>query len=498
MTLIHKNSFSIIANGTSFSKGRRSRELWNRIEEEKQKINEDFWELSSNTNKLVFNDNNNKCESIESYKSTKIKDLDQTLAVENSRNSLGIVVVGDKFTNPCKSFEDIMKYGVPSWIIDNIRDILKYKKPTPIQAQVIPLILSGSDILAQSPTGSGKTLSYLLPILGKLTNESTYCKSLILSPTRELAQQIVREVKVLLNTRAKKYRCRYICGKVKKEQESRTKRLDIAVSTPFRFAEICKSGIMNLKECSFIVLDEVDKLLDMGFSPQIDEIIAHSNVTSGGKVQIVAFSATLPNNVKELAESIMKYPIEVTVGHRLAASKTIKQELICVTKESGKLESFRQLIKQGRINLPVLLFTNSKENAQKLFSKIVFDNLLVDMIHSDMAKIKRDNIVKKFRTGQIWVLICTDLIARGVDFKNVATVINYDFPQTSAIYIHRIGRSGRAGRFGHALTFFTLNDLPKLKYIAKVMKSSGIDVPNWILKNKIKNTKKGNIKKKKD
>ncbi|OII73218.1 EIF4a-1-family RNA SFII helicase [Cryptosporidium ubiquitum] len=477
------SSFSVLALGTSFTSGRKSRELWEKISNEKARLQE-YDNVAENLGK-EHNDSKGETTVNEDY-------------IVNKRNSMNIAVDGDNKTPPLLTFNEMKEHGnLPNWVLDNIKSILKYQNPTAIQSQAIPLLFSGVDLLVQSPTGSGKTLCYILPILGRLRNEKVYCANLILSPTRELAQQIVREIKIILDIHGKKYRCRYISGKIDKVQESNTKRLDIAVSTPYRLADICRNNIINLQGCSMIVLDEVDKLLDMGFAPQIDEILSHSNIPKGGKVQIAAFSATLPQNVINLADSIMKSPIKVTLGHRLAASSTIIQELVCVTKDDAKIESLRQLIKQGKIMLPTLVFTNSKDDAQRLFKKLMYDNLIVEAIHSDMPKVRRDNIIQRFRTGKIWILICTDLMARGVDFKNVSCVVNYDFPHSPINYIHRVGRCGRAGRTGYAITFFTLRDIPKIKSIAKVIKSSGADVPSWMLKVKLNNINKSYFKKQK-
>ncbi|KAJ1612981.1 Rok1p [Cryptosporidium canis] len=473
-----RSTFSVLASGTSFTNGRRSRELWERISKEKESLRE-----------------RERAAEQTMEEGKEVETLDEEFIVTR-RNSMNIAVDGDNKTLPLATFYEIKERGnLPDWVVDNISNILRYQRPTAIQSQVIPLLFSGVDLLVQSPTGSGKTLCYILPILARLGSEKIYCANLILSPTRELAQQIVREIKVILDIHGKVYRCRYISGKIDKAQESITKRLDIAVSTPFRLADICRNKIISLEGCSMIVLDEVDKLLDMGFAPQIDEILSHSNIPKGGKVQIAAFSATLPQNVVNLADSIMKSPIKVTLGHRLAASSTIIQELVCVTKDDAKIESLRQLIKQGKVMLPTLVFTNSKDDAQRLFRKLMFDNLIVEAIHSDMPKTKRDNIVQRFRTGKIWILICTDLMARGVDFKNVSCVVNYDFPHSPSNYIHRVGRCGRAGRTGYAITFFTLRDIPKIKSIAKVIKSSGANVPSWMLKVKLSNIKKSHFRK---
>jgi len=190
-----------------------------------------------------------------------------------------------------------------------------------------------------------------------------------------------------------------------------------------------------------------------------------------------------------LAGSILTSPIRVSIGDVNAASADVEQNLLFIGNEDGKLFSFRQLVQEGKVKPPALIFVQSKERAQQLFGELVYDGIFVDVIHADRTKQQRDNTVKAFRTGKIWMLICTDLMARGVDFKGVETVINYDFPQTAATYIHRIGRTGRAGRSGAAFTMFTIQDFESLRSIVGVMRQSGCEVPDWMLRLKPRSKK---------
>merc|ERR1719378_695713 len=182
-------------------------------------------------------------------------------------------------------------------------------------------------------------------------------------------------------------------------------------------------------------------------------------------LQTLMFSATMPPAVCELANSILTEPLRVSIGDVNAAAPDVDQKLLFITHEDGKLFSFRQAVQDGSVEPPALIFVQSKERAKQLFSELVYDGIFVDAVHADRTKQQRDNTIKAFRAGKIWMLICTDLMARGVDFKGVETVINYDFPQTAATYIHRIGRTGRAGRAGTALTFFTIADFESLRAI---------------------------------
>jgi len=170
------------------------------------------------------------------------------------------------------------------------------------------------------------------------------------------------------------------------------------------------------------------------------------------------------------------------LGNTNAAAPEVKQRLLFITHEQGKLYSFRQLVHEGQVKPPALIFVQSKDRAKELFSELVYDGIFVDAIHSGRSKQQRDNTVKAFRTGKIWMLIATDLMARGVDFKGVETVVNYDFPQSASTYIHRIGRTGRAGREGTAITFFTIMDFETLRSIVGVMRQSGCEVPEWMLR----------------
>lgn len=219
-----------------------------------------------------------------------------------------------------------------------------------------------------------------------------------------------------------------------------------------------------MKNIEWLVLDEADQLFENGFDQQIDEIVGAC--TSKAR-KIALFSATMPQRVEELARTVLKDPIRVRVGEQNAAAVNVDQRLMFVSNEHGKMVAMRQLIQEG-LKPPVLIFVQSKERAKELFAELIYDGINVDVIHAERTKKQRDDVVKQFRAGTIWVLIATDLMARGVDFKGVNMVINYDFPANAVDYIHRIGRTGRAGRSGSAITFFTEKDGGSLRSIANV------------------------------
>jgi ATP-dependent RNA helicase DDX52/ROK1 len=299
-------------------------------------------------------------------------------------------------------------------------------------------------------------------------------------------------------------------------EQSWNKGLDVLISTPLRLCSCLLDGVDNkkaaldLSRVRLIALDEADRLLESGdgaddindasnnnnsnsqsssaeFLTQIDTILAQCNK----KATRALFSATMGPNVKILAESILRDAIEISVGSNLTgglgANSDIDQQLLFVGKEEGKLLAIRQLIQEG-ITPPTLIFLQSKERAQALFNELLYDGINVDVIHSGRSQHMRDEAVRRFRIGETWVLIATDLIARGIDFKAVNMVINYDFPTSGVTYVHRIGRTGRAGRKGKAITYFTESDFDGLRSVANIMKISGCEVPDWMLKLKKERT----------
>ena len=351
---------------------------------------------------------------------------------------------------------------------------LGYKKPTAIQLQSIPILLQQRDLMAIAPTGSGKTAAYLIPLLLNLKGPSKVgFRSLIISPTRELAQQIYRQIERL--SKGKKFKT-ILLAKQNVHNLHTSNRKDILISTPLRLLHEIEA--IDVSQVEYIILDEADRLFDLGFLSQIDHILHYFNHK---KRKIALFSATMDQHIELLAKTILKNPIRLIIGYRNQTANKIKQELIFVGQESGKLIAFQSLIKKG-LSIPMLIFVQSKKRANDLLYELSlnFPQLKVKAIHSDCTKAMRDMIIKQFRIGEIWLLICTDLMARGIDFKNVSCVLNYDFPQSTQNYIHRIGRCGRAGKQGLAITFFTEQDKIILANIAKVISLSGNNIPNWM------------------
>jgi len=249
------------------------------------------------------------------------------------------------------------------------------------------------------------------------------------------------------------------------------------VSTPLRLVSALQEGTIELNNVRHLVLDEADRLLEEGFLEQTREIVSsctHSDV------QKAVFSATMPAGVEAIAKDILSDPVRVVVGLKDAASVQIRQTLTYVGTEAGKLTTLRQLLASAP-PLPLLVFVQSRERAAELHQELIYDGISVDVLHSDMTRKQRDDSVRRLRAGETWVMVCTEVMARGMDFGGIKGVLNYDFPQSVQSYIHRIGRTGRAGRDGEAITYFTDADAPYLKSIANVLKQSGSSVPDWIL-----------------
>ena len=435
-------------------------------------------------------------------------DLSSSEAINAFRNRLAIKVKGDQVPSPAPTFREMLFHkNIRSLLLRNIEES-RWKEPTPIQMQAIPALLLNRDVLAAAPTGSGKTAAYSLPLLSKLAADGTTpgVKALVLAPTRELADQIHRELLRLSEGRRFKMcllKRSLIASAMTRQEKSFLSKFEVVVTTPMRLLYVLRNDIMDLSRVSTIVLDEVDKLFEVdgeapdnedekaenstrsSFLVQIDEILA---ACTNDHIQRCLFSATIGPMVLELSQSFLHDPVHVTIGKANATAETIDQKLVFVGKEEGKLLGIRQLIQEG-LKPPVLIFVQSKERAKALLKELVYDGINVDSIHAERTQQQREKVIEGFRKGEIWVLICTDLMARGVDFKAVQMVINYDLPLTAVSYVHRIGRTGRAGMRGTAVTFFTEADVPRLRSIANVMKLSGCDIPDWMLSIKPLSTK---------
>jgi len=402
--------------------------------------------------------------------------------VHISRKRNRIFVYGADIPDPIDTFADLERLKFSQCLLTNLKEN-SYDQPTPIQMQAIPIMLQNRELLACAPTGSGKTLAFILPLLHHLKEpKKTGVRAVVVSPTRELAQQIHREfsrmnagigLKIHVLTKAKAATL----------AASKTKAFDILISTPNRLVHLLRQDPpgVELNKVEWLVLDEGDKLFEPGDAGFRDQVASIFQACDNPQIRHTLFSATMANNVEEWSKLHLDNVIRINIGTRNAATETVEQELVFVGQESGKLLAMRQIILKG-FQPPLLVFVQSKERAKELFNELIYDGLNVDVIHADRTQLQRENVVKSFRAGKIWILIATELMGRGIDFKGVNIVVNYDFPPTAVSYIHRIGRTGRAGRKGKAITMFTEDDKINLRSIANVMKSSGCEIPEWMMK----------------
>lgn len=426
-------------------------------------------------------------------KSGKIKTKSDLLRIHREkinrfRNIHRIHIKGTDIPDPIDSWEKLKdNYGVPNDLLQVLET--SYEKPTAVQMQAIPLMLERRETLVCAPTGSGKTISYLLPLVHHLREPRNKVgfRGVIVAPTRELASQIHRECLKLCQKRGLRP---FIMDKMSKSgKKIQGLKLDILVTTPNRLVYMIKNEEITLRNVEWLIIDESDKLFETtgGEATSFREQLACIyKACSEGESQLrrAFFSATLATDVEEWCSLNLDNVGCVTIGIRHTATESIQQTLTYTGTEKGKLLAFRQLIERGQLKPPVLVFVQEKERAKELFSELIKEKIHVDAIHSERSQLQRDNTVRAFRSGQIWVLICTELMGRGIDFKGVNLVINYDFPPSTVSYIHRIGRTGRGGRKGEAITFFTDKDKTLLRDVATIVQRSGGQVPEYMLKMK--------------
>ena len=350
-----------------------------------------------------------------------------------------------------------------------------FKIPTPIQSKSIPISLNGKDILGTAQTGTGKTLAFTIPMINKLIlNKSSL--ALIVCPTRELASQVMQIV-LKLNTREIGIGNALLIGgeSMQKQLRKLNKRARIIVGTPGRINDHLKRKSLNLSRVTYLVLDETDRMLDMGFTPQIELILKFIPKDH----QTLLFSATLPNNILKISEKYLNKPERISVGSLSTPIDKIKQETLQITQDKKYHELINQLVER---NGSILVFVKTKHGADKIVKRLKYDDHSAEAIHGNLRQSKRERVINGFRNGKYRILIATDVAARGLDIPLIQHVINYDLPQVPEDYIHRVGRTGRAGKEGSALTFLTNHDRNIWRSIQKLIN------PNFKLEENFKNT----------
>jgi len=364
-----------------------------------------------------------------------------------------------------------------------------YTTPTPIQTQAIPVILDGRDILARAQTGTGKTDAFALPmveILSRKNGKGRHPRALVLTPTRELALQVGETIKAY--ARRVSMRCTVVHGGVRiNPQIDRLRRgIDILVATPGRLLDLAGQGHLDLSSIEFLVFDEADRMLDLGFSEEISEILDLVPV----KRRTMLFSATYTQQIRNLAKRMLQDPelIEVTPSNTAAESVVQKVHLV---DRSNKRALLIHLITRGHWNR-ILVFVRTKHGANKLTEKLAAQGIRAAALHSNKSQSFRTRTLKEFKDGEIHTLVATDVAARGLDISNLPYVVNYDMPGTPEDYVHRIGRTGRAGVSGIAVSLVSQDERPLLQAVEKLLKqkipvervagyTEDSDVPDFVL-----------------
>jgi ATP-dependent RNA helicase RhlE len=342
-----------------------------------------------------------------------------------------------------------------------------YTKPTPIQSQAIPIILQGSDLLGCAQTGTGKTAAFAIPILqtlhGRPQKGPRKIRTLILTPTRELAIQIDESFAAY----GKNLHLRHIAIFGGVPQGPQTKLLgagiDVLVATPGRLLDLMQQKYISLQDLEIFVLDEADRMLDMGFIHDVKKVVAKLPA----KRQTLFFSATMPPEIQKLANTILNNPEEVKVTPVSSTAETIRQA-IYLTNKKDKRKLLAHILKDPRIER-VLVFTRTKHGADKLVKELQKLSIHAGAIHGNKSQNARQRVLKEFKANELRVLIATDIAARGIDIDELPQVINYDLPEVPETYVHRIGRTGRAGASGFAISFCDEEELDELKGIQKLI-----------------------------
>jgi len=358
-------------------------------------------------------------------------------------------------------------------LLKNIQQALTeegYESPTPIQQQAIPVILEGTDLVGCAQTGTGKTAAFAIPIINMLhrlvgsSAKRKVIRTLVVTPTRELAIQIDES----FNTYGKytNIRSMVIFGGVSQvpQVDQLKKGIDILIATPGRLLDLHKQGFIDLDHLHFLVLDEADQMLDMGFINDVKKIV---KLTPDNR-QTLLFSATMPMAIRELADTFLTKPKYVSVDPVSSTAEKVNQKVYFVGKED-KRKLLYHIIRNDKIE-NVLVFTRTKHGADNVVKALKKNNVTAEAIHGDKSQNARQRVLDAFKNKEISVLVATDIAARGIDIESLPYVINFDIPNISETYVHRIGRTGRAGNTGLAISFCAKDEQPYWKDIEKLIK----------------------------
>ncbi|KAI9558726.1 hypothetical protein GHT06_015515 [Daphnia sinensis] len=416
-----------------------------------------------------------------------------------------VEATGNDVPSHINSFEDVKLTEI---IRSNIA-LTRYDKPTPVQKYAIPIILARRDVMACAQTGSGKTAAFLVPILNQLfergpvvntaagqrsyARRKQYPLALVLAPTRELATQIYDEAKKFA------YRSRvrpcvvYGGADVRQQMQDLERGCHLLVATPGRLVDMLERGKIGLEHCNFLVLDEADRMLDMGFEPQIRRIVEQDTMPKTGERQTLMFSATFPKEIQMLARDFLENYIFLAVGRVGSTSENITQKIVWV-EEHDKRSFLLDLLNASGLNKfngqgdgdtteheqLTLVFVETKRGADALEEFLYRDGYPVTSIHGDRSQREREDALKRFRSGKTPILVATAVAARGLDIPHVKHVINFDLPSDVEEYVHRIGRTGRMGNLGVATSFFNEKNRNLIRDLVELIIETKQELPSWL------------------
>lgn len=349
-------------------------------------------------------------------------------------------------------------------INSELENILKKNgitQPSPVQEQAIPVVLTGKDVIAQAQTGTGKTLAFLLPILESIEKNISFVQALIITPTRELALQITTEVKKLVPDKTINILAAYGGQDIDRQIKKLKGNIHIVVGTPGRLLDHIRRRSINLKQIKILVLDEADRMLDMGFSKDIEHIIRETSKEH----QTMLFSATMPKAVRLLASKFLSDPVQINVQSKNITLEKINQTVI-ETTDRAKFDVLCKVIDEDKPFMAII-FCRTKRRVSMLNNNLQSRGYNTDELHGDITQSNREKVMKSFRKTDIQFLVATDVAARGLDIEGITHIYNFDIPEDAESYIHRIGRTGRAGQSGVATTFATPRDRESLNMIEK-------------------------------
>lgn len=391
--------------------------------------------------------------------------------VDKFRADNNMTLAGTDIPRPVETFDEA---GFPAYVLNEVK-AAGFAKPTAIQSQGWPMALSGRDVVGVAETGSGKTLSYCLPAIVHINAQPLLAPGdgpivLILAPTRELAVQIQEEVSKFGKSSRIRNTCVY--GGVPKGQQIRdlAKGVEVCIATPGRLIDMLEMGKTNLRRITYLVLDEADRMLDMGFEPQIRKIIGQIRPDR----QTCMWSATWPKEVRQLAADYQSNWIQVTIGSmELSANHRITQQVEVVSEFEKRDKMLRHIekIMEDKAS-KVLIFTGTKRVADDITRFLRQDGWPALSIHGDKQQNERDWVLNEFKMGKSPIMVATDVASRGIDVKDITHVLNYDYPNNSEDYIHRIGRTARAGRQGTAITLFTTDNAKQARDLVNVLREA--------------------------